>query len=59
MNFQLFAQSPLLALPLFALFTFLAVFLSVAVRAFTAPAALVQSAACLPLADEGVTRHEA
>jgi hypothetical protein len=59
MHFQVFSHSPLLILPLFALFTFLGVFFSVAIRAFLTAQPVLDSAASLPLAEEGVAPHEA
>jgi hypothetical protein len=56
---QLLSQSPLLALPLFALFTFAAVFLAVGIRAFMTSRSVIDAAAGLPLAQETEVRREA
>jgi hypothetical protein len=58
MNAELFSQSPLLALPMFALFVFVAVFLAVGLRALLTADAVVAAAAAMPLNDEGGRRHE-
>ena len=49
---DLLAQTPLLALPLYALFLFLAVFASVVIRALTRARKDVAVAAHLPLVDD-------
>lgn len=49
---DLLAQTPLLALPLFALFLFLAVFAFVVIRALTRARSDVALAAHLPLVDD-------
>jgi hypothetical protein len=49
---DLLAQTPLLALPLYALFLFLAVFASVVLRALTRARKDVALAAHLPLVDD-------
>ncbi len=56
---QLLSQSPLLALPLFALFTFAAVFLAVGLRAFLTSRSVLDAAAGLPLAEETEVPREA
>jgi hypothetical protein len=57
-HMQLLAQSPLLALPLFALFTFAAVFLGVGLRALLTSRSILDAAAGLPLTEENEVRHE-
>jgi hypothetical protein len=52
MNAQLFAQSPLLALPLFALFAFAAVFLSAFIHTLLQAESVIDSTAGLPLTNE-------
>jgi hypothetical protein len=49
---DLFAQSPLLVLPLVAMFLFLAVFVVVAIRAATSSRTEMDAAARLPLGDD-------
>ncbi len=56
---QLLSQSPLLALPLFALFTFGAVFLAVSLRAFLTSPSDLDTAAGLPLAEENQVPRDA
>jgi hypothetical protein len=55
MHKELLAQSPLLALPLIALFLFLAVFVGVVVRALSRSRAEIDACAALPLEED---RHE-
>ena len=52
-----FARSPVLALPVFALVTFLSVFVFVSLRALLAKRDDLQRVAELPLADSEVKRH--
>ena len=52
MHNDLLAQSPLLMLPLAAMFLFLAVFVAVTIRATTSPRAEMEAAARLPLGDD-------
>ena len=59
MHLQLLSQSPLLILPLFALFIFVGVFLSVALRALLTSRPTLDALASIPLADETEVRHEA
>jgi hypothetical protein len=54
---EYFARSPLMMLPAFALFVFIAVFVGVSVRAFAARSEHMQRMAALPIADSEVTRH--
>ena len=49
---DLFAQSPLLVMPLVAMFLFLAVFVAVAIRAMTHSRVEMEAAARLPLGDD-------
>jgi cbb3-type cytochrome oxidase subunit 3 len=49
---DLFVQSPLMVLPLVAMFLFLAVFVSVAIRALTSSRLEMDEAARLPLGDD-------
>lgn len=49
---DLFYQSPLLALPVVAMFLFLAVYLVVTIRATLAPRSEVDAVARLPLGDD-------
>ena len=49
---DLFVQSPLMMLPLAAMFLFLAVFVVVAIRAMTSARAEMEEAARLPLGDD-------
>jgi hypothetical protein len=51
MHRELLAQSPLLALPLAAMFLFVAVWIATSIRALTRPRAEVDAAARLPLED--------
>jgi hypothetical protein len=55
---QLLSQSPLLALPLFALFVFAAVFLGTALRAFLTSPSTLAAAAGLPLTNESELPHD-
>lgn len=59
MHQQLLAQSPLLILPIVALFLFATVFVAVALRAFLTAQPVLDAMASLPLADEGEARHDA
>ncbi len=49
---DLFAQSPLLVMPLIAMFLFLGVFVAVAIRAMTQSRLEMEAAARLPLGDD-------
>jgi hypothetical protein len=49
---DLFVQSPLLVLPLVAMFLFLSVFVAVAIRATTSSRREMEAAARLPLGDD-------
>lgn len=51
MHRELLAQSPLLALPLVAMFLFVAVWIVTSIHALTRPRAEVDAAARLPLED--------
>jgi hypothetical protein len=52
MHKELLAQSPLLALPLVAMFLFLAVWIVTTVHTLLRPRAEIESAARLPLEDD-------
>jgi len=58
MHTQLLSQSPLLALPLFALIVFLTVFVAVAVRVLLTAKPILDAAAQVPLMDEGEAHRE-
>ncbi len=59
MHYQLLSQSPLLILPLVALFLFAGVFFSVALRAFLTARPALDAMAGLPLVEEGKARDDA
>ena len=59
MHMQLLSQSPLLALPLFALFVFAAVYVSVGLRTLLTCRSTLDVAAGLPLAEEREVTREA
>jgi len=52
MHADLLAQTPLLVLPLIALFLFLLVYVVVVVRAMTSPRAEISAAAHIPLEED-------
>ncbi len=58
MHLQLLSQSPLLILPLIALFLFAGVFLAVALRALLMSRTAIDAMAGIPLAEESEVRHE-